>query len=152
MTSIEYKDERVLFASDVQGPMDDVALRIIISEKPQLLIIGGPPLYLAGFRVNEEQIQLGLKNLEALARKIPVVIVEHHLLRDLKWRDSAKQVFQAAKAAGNKVITAAEFLGSEDQLLEAKRKQLFKEDPPSPDFKRWSKLPDFKQSKIKPPL
>jgi len=152
MTSIDYQDARVLFASDVQGPLDAAALQIILAEKPQLLIIGGPPVYLAGFRVNDEQIQLGLNNLEASARKIPIVVVEHHLLRDLKWRDSAKQVFQAAKEAGNKVITAAEFLGREDQLLEAKRKQLFEEDPPSPDFKRWSKLPDYKRSKIKPPL
>ncbi|MDH5448671.1 MAG: hypothetical protein OEX01_06705 [Candidatus Bathyarchaeota archaeon] len=152
MTTIEYEDERLLFASDVQGPMDDATLEIILAEKLQLLVIGGPPLYLAGFRVDEQQIQLGLKNLETLAKTVPVVIVEHHLLRDAEWRDSAKQIFKSAWNLGNKVVTAAEFLGEKDRLLEAKRKQLFKDEPPSSEFEKWAKLPELKRRKTKPPL
>lgn len=152
MTTIEREDERVLFASDVQGPMDNNTLRIILAEKPQLLIIGGPPLYLAGSRVDEQQILQGLKNLEALAKSVPFVVVEHHLLRDLEWRGSAKQVLESALDAGNKVVTAAEFLGKENRLLEANRKQLFEDDPPGSEFERWSKLPAFKQRKTKPPI
>jgi len=152
MTTIEHEDERVLFSPDVQGPMDEVALKIILAEKPQLLIIGGPPLYLAGFRVDDLQIQRGLKNLETLAKTIPVVIVEHHLLRDVEWRKSAKQIFKSARDFGNKVVTAAEFLGEENRLLEAERKQLFKDNPPSSGFEKWSRLPELKQRKTKPPL
>ena len=152
MTTIEHEDERVMFSPDVQGPMDSVTLKIILVEKPQLLIIGGPPLYLVGFRVDDLQVQRGLKNLETLAKTIPVVIVEHHLLRDLEWQKSAKQVFKSARDFGNKVVTAAEFLGEENRLLEAKRKQLFKEAPPSAEFERWAKLPELKQGKTKPPL
>lgn len=152
MTTIEYEDEKVLFASDVQGPMNDVALQTILAEKPQLLIIGGPPIYLAGFRVNEQQVKRGLRNLETLAKTVPVIIVEHHLLRDAKWRDSATQIFKSAQKLGNKMVTAAEFLGKENQLLEAKRKQLFQDEPPSSDFDEWSKLPVLKRRKMKPPL
>jgi hypothetical protein len=152
MTTIEHENERVLFASDVQGPMDNTTLQMILAEKPQLLIIGGPPLYLAGFRVKIQQVQMGLKNLETLAKKIPVVIVEHHLLRDLNWRDSAEQIFESAHNEGNKLITAAEFLGAENRLLEAKRKLLFKDAPPNSDFERWSRLPELKRKKTKPPL
>lgn len=152
MTTVEHEDERVMFAPDVQGPIDNATLQIIQAEKPQLLIIGGPPSYLAGFRVDEQQIQRGLKNLETLTKAIPVVIVEHHLLRDLRWRDSAKQIFKSAPDVGNKVVTAAEFSGEENRLLEAKRKQLFKDDPPSSDFERWSRLSESKRRKTKPPL
>ncbi len=152
MTTIEHEDEKMMFASDVQGPLDNATLSIIQAEKPQLLVVGGPPLYLVGFRVSEERIQRSLKNLEALSKMVPVTIVDHHLLRDQDWREPMKHVFQSAKAANNEVVTAAAFLGQEEQLLEAKRKQLFEKHPPSSDFKRWSKLPDLKQSKTKPPL
>lgn len=152
MTTIECEGERMLFASDVQGPMDDTTLKIILAEKPQLLIIGGPPLYLAGFRVDERQIQLGLKSLETLAKTVPIVIVEHHLLRDAAWRDWAKQIFTSAQDRGNEVVTAAEFLDEKDRLLEAKRKELFKDDPPSIEFEKWTKLPELKRRKTKPPL
>ena len=152
MTTVEHEDERVMFTPDVQGPIDKATLQIIQAEKPQLLIIGGPPSYLAGFRIDEQQIQRGLKNLETLTEAIPVVIVDHHLLRDIRWRDSAKQIFKSASEMGNKVVTAAEFSGEENRLLEAKRKQLFKDDPPSSDFERWSRLPESKRRKTKPPL
>lgn len=152
MTTIEHENEKVLFASDVQGPMDNTTLQTILAEKPQLLIIGGPPIYLADFKVDEQQIQLGLRNLETLTKNIPTIVAEHHLLRDLKWRDSAEQIFKSAKEAGNKVVTAAEYLGKEDRLLEANRKQLFKDTPPGADFEKWSKLPELKQKRIKPPI
>lgn len=152
MTTIDYEDERMLFAPDVQGPMDNTTLRTILAEKSQLLIIGGPPCYLAGFRVDEQQIRFGLKNLETLAKTVPVIVVEHHLLRDVEWRDSAKRIFRSAQDFGNKIITAAEFLGEKDRLLEARRKQLFKDDPPGIKFRKWAKLAELKQRKTKPPL
>lgn len=152
MTTLRHEDEKVLFASDVQGPMDAVALQIIMVEKPQLLIVGGPPLYLADFRVGDSQLQRGFKNLEILAQTVPTVILEHHLLRDLKWREAAKQVFRSAQEAGNRVVSAAEFLGEEDRLLEAQRKQLFNDDPPSKEFEKWFMLSELKRRSIKPPL
>lgn len=152
MTTIEHEDEKVLFASDVQGPMDTAALRIVLAEKPQLVIIGGPPVYLADFRVTNQQLRNGLRNLETIAKAVPVVIVDHHLLRDVKWQDWTKHVSDASSKLGNSLVTAAEYLGEENRLLEANRKQLFEGEPPSLDFERWAKLPEFKRMKIKPPL
>jgi predicted metallo-beta-lactamase superfamily hydrolase len=152
MAIIEYEDEKVLHASDVQGPMDKATLQVILAEEPQLLIVGGPPLYLADFKVTDQQIQQGLRNLETLARTIPVTIVEHHLLRDLEWRQSIQEIFKSARKSGNKLASAAEFLGKEDKLLEAKRKPLFEETPPGPDYKKWTKLPEQKRRRTKPPF
>jgi hypothetical protein len=152
MTLIEHEQEKVMFASDVQGPMDDTTLEYILAEKPHLAIVGGPPVYLADFRVSKPQLEQGLKNLETLAKAIPTVVVEHHLLRDAQWREWAQPVFAAAQIAGNRVITAAELVGKEDRLLEAERKQLFAKDPPNAEFERWSKLPEEKQRKTKPPV
>jgi predicted metallo-beta-lactamase superfamily hydrolase len=152
MTTIEHQDEKVMFASDVQGPMDNSTMEYIQSERPQMLIVGGPPLYLAGFQVRNRDIQQGLKNLKILVKKIPVVILEHHLLRDSNWSSHMESIFKVAQSAKNEVMTAAEFLGEENQLLEAKRRQLFQDHPPNSDFKEWTKLSELKRQKTKPPI
>lgn len=152
MLTAECEGEKIVFASDVQGPMFTDTAAKILDDQPQLLIISGPPTYLEGIYVNEYQLQRGLHNLETLVKNIPVTIVEHHLLRDTQWREAAAQVFESAKAAGNNVLSAAEFLGKEESLLEARRKQLYADNPPSQEFKSWSKLSQSKQRKLKPPI
>lgn len=152
MTTIECEDEKFLFASDVQGPMNDFALKIILVEKPQLIIIGGPPIYLAGFRVKDEHIELGMKNLEISAKNIPTTILEHHILREERWREFSKPVFDAASKTGHSMVTAAEFLKNKNNLLEFRRKQLFEMEPPSSKFNEWMKLPRPKRKLIKPPI
>jgi predicted metallo-beta-lactamase superfamily hydrolase len=151
-TTIEHEDERIMFAPDVQGPMYGEALKLISAVKPQLLIIGGPPLYLAGFRVAETQLQKGLESLAQLVSTVPLVILEHHLLRTENWREQAKVVFDAAQKNGHKVVTAAEFLGKKDNLLEARRKQLFETEPPGKGFMKWTKISLQARKLVKPPI
>ncbi|MEM3873999.1 MAG: hypothetical protein QXU45_02580 [Candidatus Bathyarchaeia archaeon] len=152
MVTVEYDGERFMFAPDVQGPMSNQTLDIIAAEKPQLLIIGGPPLYLAGFRVNGELTNVGLENLMKIVEFVPCTILEHHILRDEQWREKAEEVFKKAQKAGNSVLTAAEFLGRENAFLEAKRKVLFAEHPPSKDFERWTRESLRMRKRIKPPI
>jgi hypothetical protein len=152
MTTIEHDDERVLFASDVQGPMHDPTLKIILAERPQLVIMGGPPTYLAGFRVQEQHVRQGIQNLENVVKNVPVTILEHHILRDGKWRELSQPIFNAASRTGHTVVTAAEFVGKENNLLEFRRRELFEVEPPSPDFERWMKLPHPKRKIIRPPI
>ena len=152
MTIIDYGDERILFASDVQGPMYNPTVEMILGEAPDLLIIGGPPLYLAGFRVHEAHIQQGMKNLEELVKSIPTTVLEHHVLRDERWREACQPVFDIASKAGHTVLTAAEFLKRENNLLEYRRRELFEAEPPSPDFKKWMSLPLSERKKTRPPI
>ncbi|MEM3666929.1 MAG: hypothetical protein QW222_07615 [Candidatus Bathyarchaeia archaeon] len=152
MVTVEYDGERFMFAPDVQGPMSNQTLDIIAAEKPQLLIIGGPPLYLAGFRVDGELTKVGLENLMKIVEFVPCTILEHHILRDEQWREKAEEVFKKAQKAGNSVLTAAEFLGRENAFLEAKRKVLFAEHPPSKDFERWTRESLRMRKRIKPPI
>ena len=117
MTTIEYKGEKFMFAPDVQGPVSNRTLEIINEEKPQLIMMGGPPLYLSGFRGNENQIKAGLNNLEKVVKIVPNVILEHHILRDDNWRDNIKNVFDVADEVGCKILTVAEFLSKENAFL-----------------------------------
>ena len=152
MTTVEFNGEKVLFASDVQGPMYDPTLDVILAEKPQLVVVGGPPTYLSGFRVDEDHIKRGLQNLESLARKVPKTILGHHSLRDEKWRILSQPIFDAASESGHHVVTAAEFAGKEDNLLEFRRRQLFEEEPPSREFEKWMKLSQQKRKLVRPPI
>ena len=152
MTLVEYAGERFMFAPDVQGPMSTRTLELIKAAKPQVIMLGGPPFYLGGFKVSEAQLQLGLKNLTAVVEDVPLTILEHHSLRDESWRQRVKQVYAKAAETGHKVMTAAEFAGQENNFLESKRKRLYVENPPSKEFEKWMREDLKEKSSTKPPM
>ena len=151
MATVEHGGERFMHAPDVQGPMSIQTTELILAAKPTVLMVGGPPLYLAGFRVEEAQLAQGLRNLERIVEAVPLVIVEHHALRDEFWRSKMEAVFQKAQTTGHSVVTAAEYAGKENVFLESKRKQLFQDHPVSDEFKQWTKTLTGKKI-AKPPL
>ena len=152
MAEVEYVGEKFLFAPDVQGPMSTYALELIIAAKPQVAMVGGPPFYLGGFKVDEAQLQTGLRNLVSLVETIPVTILEHHALRDASWQERTRLVYDAAASAGHSVVTAAEFAGEQNVFLESRRKQLYIDDPPSKDFERWMREGLKEKNSLKPPV
>ena len=152
MTTITSQDEKFLLAPDVQGPMYARTLQTIIDENPQLLMIGGPPLYLSPLKVGQNEIQNGLRNLGEIARKIPNVILDHHVLRDENWQQSTINIFYDGYRSGSTILTAAEFLGKKNVLLEASRKRLFNENPPPKEFETWMKANDETMKHTKPPI
>ncbi len=151
MTIIESQNERALFASDVQGPMHTPTLKIILKQNPDLVIVGGPPTYLSGL-VKEEQIQQGMQNLEKIVQNVPTTILEHHLLRAENWWTVAHSVLDAAIKAKHTALTAADFVKKENNLLESQRKQLFENEPPTPEFERWMRMPLPKRKTTSPPI
>jgi len=152
MTTIVFQGEKFMFAPDVQGPMSRHTLDTILKEKPCLLMIGGPPLYLVGSKVDELQVQAGLRSLAEIVGVVPQVILEHHILRDQEWREKTRGVFDEAYKVGCELMTAAEFIGKENSFLEAKRKQLFAEEPPPKDFQKWKREREETRRRVKPPI
>ena len=151
MVTIEYAGERFMHAPDVQGPMSTKTTELILAAAPSVIMLGGPPLYLAGFRVDQTQLDFGLSNLERIVEAVPVVVLEHHALRDEFWRSKMDCIFQRATMAEHIIVTAAEYAGKENLFLESKRKQLYRDYAVSEDFKRWTKT--LSQNNItKPPL
>ena len=152
MALIEHDDERFMFAPDVQGPMSTRTLELIKAAKPQAIMIGGPPFYLSSFKVDESQLQTGLRNLVDIVENVPLTILEHHALRDEQWQQRTQQVYDAAFKAGHQVMTAAEFTGQENTFLEFNRKRLYADYPPSREFKKWMHGGLTAKSTVKPPL
>jgi predicted metallo-beta-lactamase superfamily hydrolase len=152
MTSISFQDEKFMFAPDVQGPMSSRTLQLILGENPRLLMIGGPPIYLVPSRVSEHQLQLSLKNLREITRKVPHVILDHHILRDVDWQQKTTEILYEAYNSDSILQTAAEFAGGRNAYLEANRKTLFEENPVTNEFGKWMKLPEEKKKLTPPPI
>ena len=149
---ITHGDDHFLFVPDAQGPTSEKTLRFILGEKPRTLYIGGPPTYLSEFKVSASIVQTGIENLTKLVEVVSNVIVDHHLLRDEKSLTVIQKLGKIAKRHGNTVQTAAEYLGRDNSILEARRHQLFEDYPPSQEFRRWMKLALLQQRSRLPPL
>lgn len=152
MTTVSCRNEKMIHASDVQGPMSKVTTKLILRQKPETLILGGPPLYLEGVRVDKVSIKKGLDNASLLAAQIRNVIFEHHVLRSENWKERTVQVFEAAAKSGCSVLTGAEYGGQQVMLLESERERLYEEDQPSEEFIRWTKLSREKRRGLPPPV
>jgi predicted metallo-beta-lactamase superfamily hydrolase len=152
MLSITSCDEKVVYAPDVQGPMENETVRIILSEKPHLLILGGPPLYLQGFKVSKDLMTLSLENITRLTAELPCTIIDHHLLRSSAWKGFLEKAFKVARRSGNKLVTAAEFTGADNNLLECMRQKLYDEEPPTREFSKWMRLPEEERRRTVPPV
>lgn len=122
--TIRYKQDTVMHASDVQGPISNGNKDYILKERPDILILSGPPLYLLGFAVSKEDIEKAKTHLTEICREIPKVVVDHHLLRDLKCFNFIKSV---QKETGNELIVASQLIGEKPNLLEARRKEFYLE-------------------------
>jgi predicted metallo-beta-lactamase superfamily hydrolase len=147
---VESGSDRLIHASDVQGPISEMALQFILRERPSAVIVGGPPTYLAGLKASEETIKRGMRNLAMIARKVPLVVVDHHLLRAQDSLQQLSAISAEVKPLGGSIMTAAEYLGEQPRLLEANRRKLYEDNPPSRQFIKWTKLNKEKQRLVKP--
>jgi predicted metallo-beta-lactamase superfamily hydrolase len=149
---VEHGSEKFIHAPDVQGPMASATMQFLSSERPNVLILGGPPLYLVDAKVARSSFDRGMNNMAELAKVIPTIVLDHHLLRSLEWRDAARTILEVAASQGHRVVTAAEFVGENDTLLEASRRELYEKNPPSKAFLAWTKMKPEKRRKKTPPL
>lgn len=152
LTIVTCEGEKVIHAPDVQGPMSEQTTKLIADEKPDLLILGGPPLYLAGAMVREDSVARGMKNCEMLLESVGEMILDHHLLRSDAWPEATKPIQTLAKKLGRRVCTAAEYIGELPNVLEHARKELYSLRPPSQQFLNWASHPTEKRRSRRPPL
>jgi len=123
MTSVYDGEMKIIHASDVQGPVTTDAKDYILTQKPDLLIIDGPPTHMLGFRFSKKNLQKASDNLLDIIKKLNCqIILDHHLLRDLKYKENFSEPYKVGK---EKVKTFAEYLGKENNTLEAHRKILW---------------------------
>jgi uncharacterized protein len=112
--------KRFVHASDVQGPLSDVAAAYLIRERPSLLYLSGPPAYLEG-QLGRDLIDQGIDRLLRVVDKTGCrVVMDHHALRAPDYRERFRRLWDTGL-----VVTAAGFLGQEDEALECRRRTLW---------------------------
>lgn len=122
MVTIE-DDEKVVFTSDVQGPVDEKAAEYIIDQEPDILITDGPPTYFLGWKFSMANLKKAEGNMLDIMKNTECrLVLDHHLLRDLKYRERLPILYGMY---GDRIQTFAEFNGTNNNMLEAKRKELW---------------------------
>jgi len=109
--------------SDIQL-LDDNTVDFVLEWRPDILLAGGPPLYLE--LLGSELRDRAWQNAVRLARSVDVLILDHHLMRScegVKWLD------RLLSETGCRALCAADFMGTPRCLLEAERKTLYDEIP-----------------------
>lgn len=123
---IEHNNKSFVFSSDVEGPIHEEQVAFIVEKNPEIVLIDGPMTYMLGYRYSTRSLESSVENIKKVIERTEVkcVILDHHLLRDLNWRDKIQGLFEFSKQYDVKIMSAAEFAGVKEELLEAKRKEL----------------------------
>lgn len=120
MTRIMDEEKVFVHGSDIQL-LNEQAVSFILDWRPDIVLVGGPPLYLSGFmdrRRQKKSWELAMQ----LAQGVETLIIDHHLLRGeegLVWLD------HLSSDVSRRVFCGADFMGQPRRLLEAWRIQLY---------------------------
>lgn len=123
MTCIRDTDRTFVHTSDIQM-LNREAVEIIRAWEPDVVFAAGPPLYL--LRLTEKERTEAWKNALSVAIGCGTLILDHHVRRS---HGGCRWAARLSEAAGGNVISAAEFMGREPLLLEARREELYREYP-----------------------
>ncbi|MEM0358622.1 MAG: hypothetical protein QXG22_01225 [Candidatus Hadarchaeales archaeon] len=115
-----------LFGSDAQSLADPEALKWVLEKNPEFMILDGYPTIFVGWRMSQKAFEASMENLKRAVEETQAetILLEHHILRDLNYKEKMEAVFKAAERKGKRLLSAAEFLELENFFLEAWRKEL----------------------------
>jgi len=135
MVVVEEYGKKFVYSSDIDGPYIKKYAKIIANENPHVLVLDGFPSYLLGFLASIKNLRRSIKNtIYILENTKSKIILDHHLLRDYRFREIYYEVFRKAKELGRKINTAAEELGKEPEVITA-----YKRNGPT-RWKKWRKF------------
>lgn len=117
------ENEKMLFSSDISGPMIEEYASMIIKEKPDVLILDGPPTYILGYIMSYKNLARAISNIEKIVEEIEgKIILDHHLMRDYRYKDLLKIVYDKAAELEKEVLSAAEVKGEEPMVIKGFKK------------------------------
>ena len=120
---LECQGTKILYTSDLQGPIIEDYADWIVRENPDLLILDGPTIYLLGFMLNQTNFRRVIINLSSILKSInsQIIIYDHHLPRDVHFKERMAEIYEIARREKRTLITAAEWLGVESPNFESMR-------------------------------
>ncbi len=127
--SISDGEQKLLYTSDVEGPPLPEQVQFILEERPDILIVDGPMTYMLGFRYSKKALEASIQHLKKIIDAgVKTIVIDHHFMRDLKYRERLADVYKYGEEKGVRVICAAEFMNRPIEMLEALRDKLYQEE------------------------
>ena len=128
MVSIEVGEKSFLHGSDAQNLADPQALAWVLNRNPDFMIIDGYPTILVGWKVSKKSLEASIDNVKKAVTgvKADKIIIDHHIVRDIRFKEKMKGVYDVALKKNKTILTAAEYYGLNNFLLEAWRKEFHK--------------------------
>jgi len=121
MTKIEDGGQVFVHASDIQL-FDRKAILQILQWHPDIVLASGPPLYL--LRLSNKQRKVAWQNAIYLSQGVDILILDHHMMR---CEEGVVWLKRLSSETEKKVFCAADFMKKPRFLLEAWRKELYKD-------------------------
>jgi hypothetical protein len=119
-TIIEHEGQKLLYSSDLNGPIIEDYASWIIRENPNILVLDGPMTYMFGYLLNRTNLNRVIKNVCRIINETDtqLIIFDHHLPREPKFKQRLSKVYELAKKKNRRVLTAAEYLDKKPKVLE----------------------------------
>lgn len=114
---------KFIHTSDVEGATRKAQRDFIIQNDPDICLIDGPMTYMFGMSTK------ALGEIIKKTKRLKTLLVDHHYVRDLKWREKLESIYKFAQKRKVKLLCTAEFVGKKENLLEPIRKKLFADHP-----------------------
>lgn len=120
MVGIDDGKNSLLYTSDLNGVYLREHADLIIERNPGILIMDGFPSYLLGYVVSHAGLRSSLENTIRILENTDsdYYILDHHLLRDYRFREIYYEVYRRAEELGKRVLTASEVKGKKPVVLE----------------------------------
>jgi len=120
LTIVEYKGKKLMHSSDLSGPIVEDYAELIIKENPDILILDGPMTYMFGYLLNRTNLERAISNAVEILKRTDteIIIYDHHLLREPRYKEHTKRVWDEAKRLKKRLYTAAEHIGKTPKVLE----------------------------------
>ncbi|KYH39597.1 MAG: hypothetical protein AYL32_015590 [Candidatus Bathyarchaeota archaeon B26-2] len=117
---VQHKGEKILYTSDVDGPVLKETTDIIVDANPNVIILDGPPTYLLGYIMAYYNLARSILNICRLLEETEtdLFILDHHALRDYRYMDLLQEAYEKAEVLGKSLCTVAELLGERPKVLE----------------------------------
>ena len=126
MVLVDDGSGRFVHTSDVEGASLHEQIQWLREKDAEIVFMDGPMTYMLGYRFSEESLERSVENITSLMYgNLSKIVLDHHLTRDVKWRERMFRVAEQGEEHGVEVTSAAQYAGLEERLLEAWRRELY---------------------------
>ena len=128
--SVRDEEDRFVFTSDVEGLANRESTDFTIKSNPTFLYLDGPATYFEGNPAGRDPLEKILSRITSTIGKtdIQTLLIDHHLMRDVQWHDKIMPLYDFTRKKEIDLITVADYRGEDMDLLEARRRELYKDD------------------------